>query len=237
MSTSAATTFTLFPKLAPELRIKIWQYACEPRTVSVRYIPSLDRCLSPPNRQPYCKHAMSPQGEALRMFSLSFGTRSSPPRIYFNPYRDTLYLPRHRQMGYDETLRDFGTLVVDGMLDEVRLIAVDHVDVEIKRPWESYNKASLIRGFPHLHVVDVVLCAKNTGTEDWGREVQFVEPREDIEEILRIWAGFRAELLVMQERDLEEICKMIGRDYVKFSLPTVRIKTKMLKIWEDGDDA
>jgi len=43
----AATTFTLFSSLAPELRIKIWQYACAPRTVSVRYIPSLDSCLSP----------------------------------------------------------------------------------------------------------------------------------------------------------------------------------------------
>jgi len=146
-------------------------------------------------------------------------------------------LPRHRQMGYDETLRDFRTLVVDsGVLDEVRRIAVDHVDVEIKRPWEAYNKASLIRGFRHLQEVVLVLCTKNTGMEDWGREVQFVQPRENVEEILRIWADFRQDF-AMQEKGLEEVCKMIGRDYVKFSLPTVRIETRKLQIQEDGGES
>jgi len=127
-------------------------------------------------------------------------------------------------------LRDFKSFVCDPnhLLDQVWKIAIDHVDVEVKRPWESYNKASLIREFKNLEQVVLVLCQKDGGMgERWRKEAVFVDPREGVEEVLRYWADFRQTFL-LEERRLEEICKEVGREYEKFSLPTVRVKDKML---------
>lgn len=133
-------------------------------------------------------------------------------------------------MGYDETLRDFQSLVADpeGLLDEVRSVAIDHVDIEIKRPWESYNKASLIRGFKKLEEVVLVLCQNDGRTrEGWRNDVKFVDPRERVEEVLRFWVDFRQGFL-LEERGLEEVCRQVGREYESFEMPTVRIRDKVL---------
>jgi hypothetical protein len=134
-------------------------------------------------------------------------------------------------MGYDETLRDFRSLVVDkeGLLDEVRKVAIDHVDVEVKRPWESYNKASLIRGFKNLEEVVLVLGQERGGEGDWGNRVKLVEPRERVEEVLRFWIAFRQGFL-LEERCLEEICRHVGREYERFELPSVRMRDKVLML-------
>ena len=225
-----AAAFHLFPNLAPELRLKIWAHACFHRTVSIWYLPSLDVCLSSSPTPVILHVSREAREEALRTYSLAFGTRSSPARTYFNPYRDTLYLPRHMAMGYDETLRDFKSLVLDPthLLDQVRRIAIDHVDVEVKRPWESYNKASLIRRFKNLDEVVLVLCQKGGGREEgWRKETVFVDPREAVEEVLRFWFEFRQTFL-LEERRLEEVCMEVGREYERFSLPTVKIRDKLL---------
>ncbi|KAG0653049.1 hypothetical protein D0Z07_0297 [Hyphodiscus hymeniophilus] len=229
MPAKGPSSFFLFPNLAPELRLKIWGHACAPRTVAVRYLPSSDKCVSsssPPTILSVCHEARE---EALLMYSLGFGTRSSPARIYFNPYRDTLYLPRHMAMGYEETLRDFKSLVADddGVLDEVRSVAIDHVDVEVKRPWESYNKASLIRAFKKVEEVVLVLCQNDGRRNDWRKDVKFVHPRERVEEVLRFWVDFRQGFL-LEEKGLEEVCREVGREYEKFVLPNVRIRDKVL---------
>jgi len=132
-------------------------------------------------------------------------------------------------MGYDETLRDFRDLVSDekGLLDGVRSIAIDHVNIEVKRPWESYNKASLLRGFKNLDEVILVLG----DTEDRGRmgeEIEFLDAKEDPERLLRIWYFFRQSFII-EEKVLEDVCKEMEREYEKYNLPIVRIREKVLK--------
>lgn len=130
-------------------------------------------------------------------------------------------------MGYDETLRDFKNLVHDPyhILDEVRRLAIEHVDVEVKRPWESYNKASLLRGFRKLEeVVLVLLQAKDVGMDG---EVRFQEPKEDLEGLLRMWIDFRQSFLV-EEKLLENVCREMGKKYEPWFLPSVKIRSRML---------
>lgn len=167
----------------------------------------------------------------LKSYLLSFGTHSSAARIYFNPHRDTLYLPRYRQMGYDETLRDFRDFLREDertRFDQVQRIAIDHVDVAVKRPWESYNKAALMRGFPNLKEVQLVLC-DSKGLPGLADGEGFTDPKENPEELLRIWFEFRQSLMI-EERVMEDISKATEREYVKWTLPTIRIKARTMKV-------
>ncbi|PQE26225.1 hypothetical protein CJF30_00000958 [Rutstroemia sp. NJR-2017a BBW] len=222
------TSFHLFPTLLPELRILIWRYACTSRVVEVRYDPALDRCHSS-SQPPAILHANHESRiEALRIYNLCFATTKSQSRIYFNPYLDTLYLPRHRAMGYDETLRDFRSfLQLPELLDEVKTLAIDHVDVEVKRPWEPYNKATLLRSFPNLELVRLVVKekARACGLDE---EFELVEPKLLPEEVLRIWVDFK-QSFVREERTLEEISRGMEKEYVGWSLPTVLVQTKVKK--------
>ncbi|CAG8954667.1 hypothetical protein HYFRA_00004589 [Hymenoscyphus fraxineus] len=224
------STFHLFPNLAPELRQKIWGHACPPRTITLRYIPEQDKCLSsspPPAILQVCSEA---RYVASKHYRLCFGTASNEARIYFNPYLDTLYLPRHRDMGYDETLRDFRSLVKDeeGLLNELRKVAIEHVDLTIKRPWESYNKASVLRSFSKLEeVILVQVEGQNEATKlGWDEEVGFVQARGDPEKLLRIWVDFR-QAFIMEEKLLEKVCQDMGREYKAFFLPALRLERKV----------
>ena len=140
-------------------------------------------------------------------------------------------------MGYDSTLRDFRSLVTDpsSLLDEVRCVAVDHVRGDIKRPWEAYNKASLIRSFPKLEEIIIVLGDEEGDEGEIGvnEEVEFVEPRGDPERLLKMWYHFRQSFF-QEERLLEEVCKESGREYEKFILPVVNIRRKVRKV-KGGD--
>jgi hypothetical protein len=131
-------------------------------------------------------------------------------------------------MGYDETLRDFRGFVREeekGVLDEVRRVAIDHVDITIKRPWEAYNKAVLMRGFSKLEEVIMVLDEGNGGERIMREEEDFVESKRDPEELLRMWVEFRQSIAV-EEKVLEEVSGVMGREYVKWSLPTCKLKTR-----------
>ncbi|TGO20945.1 hypothetical protein BPAE_0254g00090 [Botrytis paeoniae] len=221
--------FHLFPKLLPELRILVWRYACTTRTVEVRYDPTIDRCrsITPPPAILQANHES--RTEALRVYTLSFGTKTSEPRIYFNPYIDVLYLPRHRAMGYDETLRDFRTFLnTPELLENVKAIGIDHVDVEVKRPWESYNKATLMRSFPNLDLVKLIIKEERRPCGRLDEDFEFVEPRMEPEDILRIWVDFK-QSFVREERTLKEIATGLEKEYMGWALPTVKVHTKVKK--------
>ncbi|TGO49835.1 hypothetical protein BOTNAR_0415g00010 [Botryotinia narcissicola] len=221
--------FHLFPKLLPELRILVWRYACTTRTVEVRYDPTIDRCrsITPPPAILQANHES--RTEALRVYTLSFGTKTSESRIYFNPYIDVLYLPRHRAMGYDETLRDFRTFLnTPELLDDVKAIGIDHVDVEIKRPWESYNKATLMLSFPNLDLVKLIIGEERRTCPRLDEDFEFVEPRMEPEDILRIWVAFK-QSFVREERTLKEIAMGLEKEYMGWALLTVRVQTKVKK--------
>ncbi|KAK0124816.1 hypothetical protein ONS96_008697 [Cadophora gregata f. sp. sojae] len=236
--------FTIFSNLPSELRVKIWQQACFPRTLTLTYnstISSFTSTTPPPTLLSVSRES---RHEALRIYTLSFGTTSQPPQTYFNPLFDTLYLPRHQEMGYDETLRDFRQLVHDPscLLNQVRYVAIDHVNVDVKRPWESYNKAVFLRSFKHLDEIALILNADGTGAGDISppllspsqtTEIKkqsqvkliFEELRIDPERLLKIWYYFRQSFMI-EERLLEDICRDSGREYQAFELPTVRILAK-----------
>jgi hypothetical protein len=127
-------------------------------------------------------------------------------------------------MGYDDTLRDFKKLVHDptNLLSSVRHVAIDHVQLGIKRPWESYNKAQFLRGFRQLEEVTLVLANDNM---PHSASVILHEPKVDPERLLRIWYYFRQSFLV-EEKLLEDMCRESGREYEAFALPTVRINAK-----------
>ncbi|KAB8297680.1 hypothetical protein EYC80_001488 [Monilinia laxa] len=223
------THFHLFPKLLPELRILVWRYACSTRTVEVRYDPTIDRCRSISSPPAILQANHESRIEALRIYELSFGTKTSEPRIYFNPYIDILYLPRHRAMGYDETLRDFRTFLnKPELLDDVKAIAIDHVDVEVKRPWESYNKATLIRSFPKLDLVKLIIREEKMECGGLNEDFEFVEPKMEPEDILRTWVDFKQSFM-REEITLKEIAEVSEREYMGWALPTVRIQTKVKK--------
>lgn len=146
-------------------------------------------------------------------------------------------------MGYDESLRDFRDLVHDPnqLLNQVRCIAVDHVDVLIKRPWEAYNKASLIRSFTHLEQITLVLNDAvgqevDTISPAPSAQVVFQEPQGDPEEILRIWYCFK-QGFAMEEKQLEDVCRDMEKEYTPFILPTVRIRMRGIEVCQgEGDD-
>jgi len=121
-------------------------------------------------------------------------------------------------MGYDDALRDFRLLLHDDkVLEEVKAVAIDNVDGAIKRPWETYNKLVLLRSLPNLKQVVLVL---GDGTGD-----RLVEPKQNPEDLLRIWAAFR-QSVVMEEKELENIFRGNELDYVKWQLPPIRIRCK-----------
>lgn len=191
-------SFTLFPHLAVELRVLIWQHACQiSRVVEVRYIPHEQRCTSR-SRPPAVLHvSRESRYEALHMYKLCFSTPVAESHIYFNPTIDVLYRPRYRDMGYDETLRNFKSyLARPSELDNLRQLALDHVDAEAKRPWEAYNKTVCIRDFLRLEVVTLVLSSEPANA--WREEAQeimtcdfeFVDPMESSKLILQILVDF-----------------------------------------------
>ncbi|KAL5325638.1 hypothetical protein ACEPPN_006766 [Leptodophora sp. 'Broadleaf-Isolate-01'] len=234
--------FTVFPNLPSELRLKIWQQACFPRIVTLTYTSSTSSFNSKTPPPTLLSVNQESRHESLRIYTLSFGTSSQPARTYFNSYLDTLYMPRHQEMGYDETIRDFRQLVLDptGLLDQVRCVAIDHVNVDVKRPWESYNKAVFLRSFKHLDEINLILNADGTGAGDASslphdqsteskrqkeEKVIFDELRIDPERLLKIWYYFRQSFMV-EERLLEDVCRDLEREYEAFELPTVRILAK-----------
>ncbi|KAL2066067.1 hypothetical protein VTL71DRAFT_2138 [Oculimacula yallundae] len=235
--------FSLFPNLPSELRVKIWQQACSPRTVTLTYNTTLSSFKSTTTPPPLLSVNHESRHEALRIYTLSFGSTSKPGTTYFNPHLDTLYLPRCQEMGYDETLRDFRQLVHDptNLLDQLKSVAIDHINVDVKCPWESYNTAIFLRSFKHLDEIKLILNADGTGVgdleydRDSSHESNKVALHQNIildelsiapERLLTIWYYFRQSFM-MEEQVLEDVCRDTDREYEPFELPTIRILAKV----------
>lgn len=182
--TTPPTAFTPFPFLPTELRLAIWRLLPTPRVVSVRYSLTHDRCLPstpPPAIAHVCRES---RYEALHsdFYVLAFSTPSHPsPSIWFSPALDTLYIPRWGSLGYADAARDFAHHVL-GTAEHVRRLAIDHVRPEVRRPWETYSKYWLMRGFPFLREAFLVLGAEDDDVRGQG-QIEFVDPRGSWEEI------------------------------------------------------
>jgi len=189
-------SFAPFPFLPAELRLEIWRLSFTPRVVSARYSLDNDRCLAstpPPAVAHTCRES---RYEALHSgYVLAFGTRSHAATIWFAPELDTLYVPRRGQLGYADACRDFAQHVLD-TTEHVRRLAIDHVRPEIRKPWETYSKYWLMRGFPFLREAFLVLGAEDD--VDGAGQIEFVDPRRSWEEIRAVMdnvkASFRCEV-------------------------------------------
>ncbi|KAK4444932.1 hypothetical protein QBC34DRAFT_307878 [Podospora aff. communis PSN243] len=194
--------FTLFSHLPTELRLQIWALSCHPRVVEVRYSEPQDKCLTatpPPPILSVCREA---RNEALfSVYVLTFGTKSHAPRIYFSPALDVLYLPRWGDLGYADTARDFGTFVMD-TTQWVGSLAIDHVKPEVRRPWETYSKFCLMRNFPGLKEVLLVVAGQEEEDGRCGGEIQFVDPRGEPGEVMRL-----------MDRVRESFCCEVGEEW------------------------
>lgn len=129
-------------------------------------------------------------------------------------------------MGYDDSLRDFRSFLdLPQVLDEVRWLGIDHVDIEVKRPWEFYNKASLIRGFPRLE--RIILVVKNEAEQNLCSDgnFEFVEPGINPEDMLRMWVEFK-QSFAREEQTLEDVSLDLSKDYSRYILPTIRILSR-----------
>ncbi|KAI0899982.1 hypothetical protein F4806DRAFT_273223 [Annulohypoxylon nitens] len=183
-------SFTLFSLLPTELRLQIWRHTCHPRVVEVLYDDQEDRCTSSTVPPPTLHACRESRFEALTIYKKSFGTKSHEPRIYFCPEIDTLYLPRPQYMGYDDAIRSFTELVLD--TDDTINLAIDYVNPDIRRPWETYNKYALMHSFPKVKEVYLVLDADAPAEEhiyadhDDHDDIGLVDPTGDIMVLCRL---------------------------------------------------
>lgn len=185
MESSEPSEFLLFTSLPAEIRLQIWREACHERVVEVLYKPEQDKVVTTTDPPAILHTSRESREEALKFYRPAFATATRDAHIYFCPWRDTLYLPRHRDMGYDDAARDFRNYVLD--TDDVASLAVDHVRPDIIRPWEPYNKFWLIQSFPGLTEVVLVIGADpETRRTDTHAEIQFIDPIEDQASVLRL---------------------------------------------------
>jgi hypothetical protein len=149
-------------------------------------------------------------------------------------------------MGYDETLRDFKEfLSTPGELDMVRWLGLDFVEGEMKRPWEAYDKAVLIKSFPNLEKIYVVLGLKRRlrarprGFEDVvavsekgltlrERETVFVKPKEPAQEIIRVRTEFQNTFAREDSLSRENSFGQMA-DCLPYALPAVEVVARRVE--------
>merc|ERR1711964_35470 len=110
MSSNYNTTkmFTIFSNLPSELRVKIWQQACSPRTVTLTYTTSTSSFTSTTPPPTLLSVSHEAREEALRIYTLSFGT-PPPPRngLRRNPPRFPATHPRSLKSTHPTPLRSY----------------------------------------------------------------------------------------------------------------------------------
>jgi hypothetical protein len=86
-----AETFTHFPKLATELRHKIWKMALPgPRVVAVKYSKATKLPFSPARIPAILQVNRESRDEALKSYTLAFGLDGADGKIFFNFSTDIL---------------------------------------------------------------------------------------------------------------------------------------------------
>lgn len=245
--------FHLFRWLPTELRLTIYALSLPRRILTLNYNSSSNSFFSSTALPSLLSVCVESRKVAQEHYSLSFGTTSSRAKIYFNPELDTLYIPRCSEMGYDEDFRIIKTLIVEekevkancrrgqekihtNRLEQLRSVAIDYVDAQIKRPWEAYNKASFLRGFLRLEEIILVLRDQNQPFIEEMESIpslssplqsqaiiRWCDPRLPPETLLNMWWDFR-QSFVTEENVLKEVCEELGKDYESFCLPAVRIR-------------
>jgi len=128
-----------FPKLPPELRVRIWSYNLPgPRIVSIRCgapSPSQPSCSSQSRRSRGCTSPApipvnlhichESRTEALKTYTLAFGIARQPGQVYFDFERDVLYFgPRDGYMASEAQFRTALTLIDPAELAAVRRLAI-----------------------------------------------------------------------------------------------------------------
>ena len=228
--------FHFFPQLPPELRAKVWEYATVPRVVCVAYNPRTARVESSTPIPALLHVNRESRYEALRRYKKLFASKENPDcYTLYRPHFDTLYFPRCREMGYDDSLRDFATYMTSPEdLACITRLALDSVDGAEKRPWEAYDKAVLIKSFPNLSILNLVLQRKQVwlsnlprdflGEKTKAREIKFVD-YEDEEEAARVGAEFEMQFN-REETMLRDIWASEGMQYEAHQLPPVKVVEK-----------
>ena len=215
---TSTQSFTLFPYLPPELRLQIYRHACHPRVTTLTYLPSPHDTFHSPTPPPILLHiSHESRTEGLRLYLRcplppSAGGSEDPEReeggegreeryIYHHPAQDTLYVPRPvDSAGYADWARVLFGSRMPGLGAAVRRLAVDYVPAERRRPWEVYGKVCLMRGCGGLEEAFLIVSACDGDGKGGGRgrEIEFVDPRADDEEIRgvmeRVRESFRWEL-------------------------------------------
>jgi hypothetical protein len=186
---SEPPSFHAFAQLPAEIRLDIWRYSCyQPRVVEVYYDSERDLCTTTTPQPPTLSVCSESRSEALRVYKALFGTITHTASIYFNTELDTLYLPRPTYMGYDDNSRDFAQLAT-GALDVVNL-ALDRVNPAIRRPWETYNKYTLMQSFPRVAEVYLILDSNHDHHDTHHNAkhgfLRLAEPAREISEISKL---------------------------------------------------
>lgn len=154
----ALSAMHLFSSLPAEIRLEIWQYSCPQRVVEVTYNAEQGRCTTTTPLPSVLNTCSESRNEALRIYKRLFSTKTHEG-ILFCPSIDVLYLPRPAKMGYDNSSRDFASLVSGA--HEVENLALDHVNPITRRPWETYNKYVLMQSFPQVKEVFLILDSES----------------------------------------------------------------------------
>ncbi|KAI0011264.1 hypothetical protein F4779DRAFT_235817 [Xylariaceae sp. FL0662B] len=222
---SEQVSFSIFPLLPIELRLQVWRHTCHERVVEVFYDSKNDRCATlstPPAILHACRESRL---EGLRIYKRLFGTKSHEARIYFCPDLDTLYLPRPLSMGYDDAARSFGELVTG--IDDIVNLAIDYVKPAIRRPWETYNKYTLMHSFPHVKEVYLVLSDWTAAEEDHHQDVGLADPVGDVSDLCRLLSCVK-ESFTYEIGSSYTIGDAKEEFYEQPSLPPLALKSKVI---------
>lgn len=167
MSSAQLETFHLFPKLPPELRTRIWEYALPPgRLVRIFYTeiyyPSgtysdedLGQTTFTSNTPaPALLHACAESRiVALRVYKLCLGTAQSPAAIYLDLSVDTLYFGR-----FADKERIFNARTLVNTFAEEDFQNIRHIAVHYDTFWRYFcNNMYGIADFVGIKSLKLVL--------------------------------------------------------------------------------
>jgi hypothetical protein len=150
----ALNTFTLFPRLPQELRLKIWQSTIDPRIVHIKWSRLLSQCVTPDNPI-ILQVSRESREEGLKTYRPSFATTSSStPVVYANFSLDTVSFDWDTVYG---RLSHFISGDLKAALKQVRSVTIHKIDFEnqLEEPW-----ASVLAEFSELEKLLVSGCAE-----------------------------------------------------------------------------